>query len=263
MPEFLWPCNRTRGPVSEKGNPRQAATVILLREAEPKGFEVFLTRRPDGMPFLGGMYCFPGGGVTKEDCAVRVIERCRGLAAEQARKIAGAQFSPRQALGFWVAAIRELFEEVGVLLAVNSSGGRIAGSENRMGDKHRLLLDKSLSFVHLLESEGLYCDLSSLVYLSHWQTPAGNSVRFDTRFFVATLPHEQTPLSSSYEVTHSLWLTPERAMQGYMRGELPMIFPTFVSLRTLADFDSVASVLKEFGGRHSFAQAAALASGHH
>jgi 8-oxo-dGTP pyrophosphatase MutT (NUDIX family) len=243
--------------VSEKGNPRQAATVILLREVEPKGFEVFLTRRPDGMPFLGGMYCFPGGGVTKEDCAVHVIERCRGLAAEQARKIAGAQFSPRQALGFWVAAIRELFEEVGVLLAVNSSGERVAvSSANRMGDQLRSLLDKSLGFVHLLESEGLYCDLSSLVYLSHWQTPAQNSLRFDTRFFVATLPHEQTPLRSSYEVTHSMWLTPERAIQRYSRGELPMIFPTFVSLRTLADFDSVASVLKEFGGRQPCARTA-------
>ena len=117
---------RTRGPVSEKAKPRQAATVVLAaRCAEPKGFEVFLTRRPDGMPFLGGMYCFPGGAVTKEDSAPRMIERCRGRTADQARKIAGAQFSPRQALGFWIAAVRELFEEVGVLLAVDASGKRV------------------------------------------------------------------------------------------------------------------------------------------
>jgi len=238
--------------VSEKGKPRQAATVVLLRRAEPSGFEVLLTRRPDGMPFLGGMYCFPGGAVTKDDCAARTIERCRGLAAEQARKIAGAQFSPRRAQGFWVAAVRELFEEVGVLLAVKPSGVAVEGLEaGGLREKHRALLDDSLSFLALLESEDLYCDLSSLVYLSHWQTPAQNSLRFDTRFFVAALPQEQTPLEMSGEVAHSVWLTPDLAMQRSSRGELPMIFPTFASLRTLADFESLASVMKELGGRYS------------
>ena len=238
--------------MSEKAKPRLAATVILLREAKPKGFEVFLTRRPDDMPFLGGMYCFPGGGVTKEDCAVRAIERCRGLAPEQARRIVGAQFSPRQAVGFWVAAVRELFEEVGVLLAIDSSGARVSVSAaSRIGDKHRALLDKSLSFAGLLASENLYCDLESLAYFSRWQTPAQNPLRFDTRFFVALLPHEQAPMGTSYEVTHSLWLTPEGAMRRYSRGDLPMIFPTFASLRTLADFETLESVMKEFGGRHS------------
>lgn len=233
--------------MSDKAKPRQAATVVLLRAAEPKGFEVFLTRRPDGMPFLGGMYCFPGGAVTKEDSAPRMIEQCRGRTADQARKITGAQFSPRQALGFWVAAVRELFEEVGVLLAVDSSDMRV-NKENaiRLAKKHQSLLDKSLSFLALLESEKLYCDLRGLAYLSHWQTPAQTSLRFDTRFFVAALPQDQTPRETSPEVTHSVWLTPELAMQRYARGELPMIFPTFTSLRTLADFESLDAVMKEF-----------------
>jgi 8-oxo-dGTP pyrophosphatase MutT (NUDIX family) len=238
--------------VNQKAKPRQAATVILMRDAYPKGFEVFLTRRPDGMPFLGGMYCFPGGAVTKDDCAVRTIERCRGLAPEQARKIVGAQFSPRQALGFWVAAIRELFEEIGILLAVNSSGARVAASgrdPRRLSEKHRAFLERTLSFAGLLESADLYCDLASLAYMSHWQTPAQNPLRFDTRFFIAALPQDQTPLETSEEVTHSIWLTPELAMQRYGRGELPMIFPTFTSLRTLADFETLEDVMKEFG-RH-------------
>ena len=111
---------------------------------------------------------------------------------------------------------------------------------------HDALLNNSLSFVSLLESEELRCDLASLGYFSHWQTPSQVSQRFDTRFFVAALPPEQIPLESSYEVTHSLWLAPERAMQLHERGQLPMIFPTFVSLRTLADFETVESVLKEF-----------------
>ncbi|HKY06683.1 MAG TPA: hypothetical protein VJQ55_00500, partial [Candidatus Binatia bacterium] len=86
-----------------------------------------------------------------------------------------------------------------------------------------------------------------LAYLSHWQTPAETPLRFDTRFFLTVLPEGQRPLEMSEEVTHSLWLTPESAMQRYERGELPMIFPTYVSLRTLADFDRVDSVMKEFG----------------
>ena len=234
--------------MSEKAKPRQAATVVLLRAAQPKGFEVFLTRRPDGMPFLGGMYCFPGGTVTKEDSAPRMIERCRGRRVEQARKIAGAQFSPRLALGLWVAAVRELFEEVGVLLAVDAYGKRVdKGNASRIAEWHRAVLDKSLSFVSLLESEKLYCDLAGLAYLAHWQTPAQTPLLFDARFFVAALPHDQTPLATSAEVAHSVWLTPELAMQRYARGELPMIFPTFTSLRTLADFDSLEAVMKEFG----------------
>jgi len=233
--------------VSDKAKPRQAATVVLLRAAEPKGFEVLLTRRPEGMPFLGGMYCFPGGAVTKEDSAPGMIERCRGRTAEQVRKIAGAQFSPRQALGFWIAAVRELFEEVGILLAMDSSGKRVDQSNaSRLAEKHRALLDRTLNFVSLLESENLYCDLASLAYFSHWQTPAETSLRFATRFFVAALPRDQTPLETSEEVTHSIWLTPELAMRRYTRGELPMIFPTFTSLRTLADFESLDAVMKEF-----------------
>jgi 8-oxo-dGTP pyrophosphatase MutT (NUDIX family) len=235
--------------MTEQVKPRQAATVVLLRAAGPKGFEIFFTRRPDDMAFLGGMYCFPGGTVTKEDWAPRMTERCRGRSADQARKIVGARFSPRQALGFWIAAARELFEEVGVLLAVGADGKRVdVADASRGGEKHDGLGDRSVSFVALLERENLYCDLTGLAYFSHWQTPSQTPLRFDTRFFVAALPPGQTPCPTSAEVTHSVWLTPELAMQRYARGELPMIFPTFTSIRTLADFESLDSVMKEFSG---------------
>lgn len=227
-----------------KAKPRQAATVILLREAARGGFEVFLTRRPDRMPFLGGMYCFPGGAVTDDDTAPHAIELCRGLTPEQARKVAGAQFSPRQAMSFWIAAARELYEEAGILLAVDAQGRRI--SANALSIEHGAGSEKSASFADLLRSAGAYCGLASLTYFSRWQTPSQNTIRFDTRFFLAVLPPDQTPLASSAEVTHSLWVTPEGGMQGYTRGELPMIFPTFASLRSLADFTTVESVVKEF-----------------
>jgi 8-oxo-dGTP pyrophosphatase MutT (NUDIX family) len=148
-----------------------------------------------------------------------------------------------------VSAVRELFEEVGILMAVDSSGTpigrRLAGELFR---RQRRSVEKP-SFSALLETEELYCDLSRLFYVSHWQTPAETALRFDTRFFAAALPEGQNPLESSAEVTHGVWLTPELAMQRYARGELPMIFPTYASLRTLADFEDVEAVIKEFG-RH-------------
>src|SRR5262245_6893363 len=110
---------------------RQAATVILLRPAEPNGFEVFLTRRPDEMAFLGGRYCFPGGAVQKEDCVPAMLHLCNGLSPADARRIIGAHLSPPEALGLWIAGVRELFEEVGILLAVDSSGHAWPGAQRR------------------------------------------------------------------------------------------------------------------------------------
>jgi 8-oxo-dGTP pyrophosphatase MutT (NUDIX family) len=233
----------------EQQKSRQAGTVILLRPAEPNGFEVLLTRRPDKMAFLGGMYCFPGGAVQEDDCAPAMLRLCYGLSPADARTILGAQLSPPEALGFWIAGVRELFEEAGVLLAVDHSGQPWPAAQERahnLADKHAALLQETLSFRSLLESEELFCDASRLVYFSHWQTPEQSSIRFDTRFFLATLREEQTPLPASPEVAHSLWLTPDRALELFAKNELPLIFPTFASLRTLADFDSLEAVLREY-----------------
>ena len=236
--------------MSEPSKPKQAATVILLRPVEPRGFEVFLTRRPDSMPFLGGMYCYPGGTMSKDDCRPAMIARTLGRTPKQARQIIDAAFTPEEAVGLWIAAVRELFEEVGVLLAAEYSGAGLSMTPERaarLAERHHELSNKSLSFAALLERERLYCDLASLSHFSYWRTPAQFAMRFDTRFFIAALPPGQTPLATSYEVAHSVWLTPDRAMQLCNRQELPMIFPTFAALRTLADFDTLDSVLREFG----------------
>ena len=229
--------------------PRLAATVILLRAAEPRGFEVFLTRRPEGMAFLGGMYCFPGGTLRNEDFSDAMLSRSAGMTPDRAQKIIGAEFAPRQALGLWIATIRELFEEAGILLAVNGAGERIlanTGLASRLTEKHSRLLTKTLSFYSVLESEGFFCDLAALAHFSHWQTPAHVSTRFDTHFFLASLPADQSPLPTSSEVTQSVWLTPDGALRLFSKNELPMIFPTFASLRTLADLDSLERVFKEY-----------------
>jgi 8-oxo-dGTP pyrophosphatase MutT (NUDIX family) len=229
---------------------KEAATVILLRPGQARGFEVLLTRRPAAMAFLGGMYCFPGGTLRQEDCSDRMVDRSRGLTPNDARAIVGAHFAPRKALGLWLAAIRELFEEVGILLATGTAGERIVLNKARTSEIHSALLAKAASFQTILERDHLLCDTARLAYFSHWQTPAGVPLRFDTHFFVAALPEDQKPLPTSSEVARSLWLTPDRALQLFDKAELPMIFPTFASLRTLADFDSLDLVLKEFQQRN-------------
>jgi 8-oxo-dGTP pyrophosphatase MutT (NUDIX family) len=235
--------------MSEIHKPKQAGTVILLRPAQSGSIEVLLTRRPDEMAFLGGMYCFPGGTVQKQDFSAAILRRCHGLSPTAARKIVGSHFIPQEALGLWVAAIRELFEEVGVLLAITRDGRPAAMDRDlnhRLAKQHTALLARDLSFNALLEAENLQCDTSRLAYFSYWQTPSQFKVRFDTRFFLASVPADHPPLAVSPEVAHSIWLTPDRALQLFDKGNLPMIFPTFASLRALADFDSLDSLFAEF-----------------
>lgn len=234
--------------MNEKQKPRQAATVILLRRPHQGGIEVLLTRRPEKMAFLGGMYCFPGGTVRKEDVSPAALRRCHGVSPATARKIVGSHFSPREALGLWVAAIRELFEEVGVLLAVKDNGEPAVPAANlysRFTKRDQPGAPES-TFISFLETENLRYDASQLVYFSHWQTPAQFKMRFDTRFYLGALPEGQQPLSSSAEVSQSIWLSPDRALNMFTQNNFPMIFPTFASLRTLADFNSLEAVFAEF-----------------
>lgn len=233
--------------------PRNAATIILLRTGKDGGIEVFLTRRPEKMDFLGGAYVFPGGAVGKEDCAERTLKRCRGVAAEAAREILGAHLKPEVALGHWIAGIRELFEETGVLLCVSERGEALDVGSRRadLEQMRRKIVRRETTFRETLEAENLFCDASRLAYFSHWLTPEEFAMRYDTRFFIAALPPGQIPLERSEEVAASLWISPERAMQRYARGALPMIFPTYASLRTLADFETVDGLFGEYSRRRS------------
>jgi 8-oxo-dGTP pyrophosphatase MutT (NUDIX family) len=237
--------------MTEPSHPKDAATIILLRRQSGGGFEAFMTRRPDQMKFLGGMYVFPGGTVRPEDYTEGVLKRCRGLTVQEAQKIIGPTLGREICLGHWVAAVRELFEEVGILLCVTETGEPLKMSDedrrDRTAARRLALIQREIDFQSFLESEGLLCDLTKLVYFSHWQTPQEFSMRFNTRFYLAELPPDQEPLPYSQEVTHSVWLTPERSLQLCEQGKLPLIFPTFACLRRLADFDTLESLAAEYG----------------
>lgn len=225
-----------------EGWPRYAATIVLLRPEENGRFEVLLTRRPRQMKFLGGFFVFPGGTDREEDYSAGLLKRCRGLSPADAQRILGNHLGPEISFGHWVAGVRELFEEVGVLLCATESGREInLGDEaikQRLEQKRLALVKGTLDFGSLLESEGLVCDLSRLIYHYHRVTPEYFSMRFDTRFFLTPLPPDQKPLARSEEVTESLWIKPEDALHRSYEDEFPLIPPTSTVLENLSEIPS-------------------------
>jgi 8-oxo-dGTP pyrophosphatase MutT (NUDIX family) len=230
--------------------PRCASTVVLVRPDENGGFDVLLTRRPDGMRFLGGFYVFPGGTVHESDYAPAVLRRCRGISGEAARRILDNRHEPEEALGHWVAVLRELFEEVGVLLCVDENGQEAEVNnpavKQRIERARQAIVREDLDFAVFLESESLFCDLARAVYFDHWVTPAIYSMRFDTRFFIAVAPPKQKPLIRSEEVTHSLWIRAEDALARIDRHDFPILPPTTTVLQRLAHLATWERLCAEF-----------------
>jgi 8-oxo-dGTP pyrophosphatase MutT (NUDIX family) len=234
--------------MQEQVRPRRASTIVLSRPAEDGGFEIFMTRRPQEMRFLGGFFVFPGGSVKRSDAAPAMLAVCRGLSPEDARSRLGDELDAEESIGHWVAAIRELYEEVGVLVCIDGDGGSALTEETRQRvvAKRASLIGKTVAFPELLASEGLFCDLGKLVYFYHRVTPERYAMRFDTRFFLAPLPEGQVPLEVSEEVTESLWITPEEGLRRSERGRMAIIPPTLNTLRTLAELGTWDALCREF-----------------
>jgi 8-oxo-dGTP pyrophosphatase MutT (NUDIX family) len=194
------------------------------------------------MRFLGGVYVFPGGAVHQSDYSPTVLRRCRGLSGAEARKLLGGHHDEDLALGHWVAGIRELFEEVGILLATTDGGGDMDVGEQatllRFEKCRRAIVREELDFGGFLQSEQLYCELRRTVYFYHRITPEIYPVRFDTRFFLARLPVNQTPLLYSEEVSDALWLNPGEALTRAHGRDFPLLPPTTTVLEDLSQVSS-------------------------
>ena len=230
---------------SDKSALRPAATVMLIRDIENGEFEVFMLQRTLNAAFAGGMYVFPGGRVDELDGIEELEQLCDGLDDKHA---SGLLQIPSGGLAYWVAAIRECFEEAGVLLARNSQTKQLVAFDEpaiiQRFDEARLKIhDSSLSVIDLCRSENLSLVTESIHYVSHWITPVGEARRFDTRFFVARAPESQEPLHDSQETIASLWVQPQDALDKLARGELAMFPPTSENLKFLANFKTTAEVL--------------------
>jgi 8-oxo-dGTP pyrophosphatase MutT (NUDIX family) len=221
--------------------PLPASTVVLVRPDEHGAFEVLMNRRPERMQTYAGAYVFPGGCVEPTDYSPEMLALTHGLTSAEARATLESDLEPEICLGHWVAAARELFEEAGIHFF---AGAGDAGSSDSTSRLERLLSQRSalqrgeLTLASLLNSELLRCDISGLSYFSHRITPEHYKIRFDTRFFLAALPAQQTPLHSSEEVAESLWITPQAALDRVSHGGFPMMPPTIAVLRMLAEHGS-------------------------
>ena len=224
---------------------RDAATVMLVRDVpgSGSGMEVFMLRRNLNSDFVGGAYVFPGGGVDEADRHAELEAVCRGLSDDAASARLGIE---RGGLAFWVAAIRECFEEAGVLLAA-SSHGPLALDDPVTADRfrlHRKAVDAGeRRLVEVCVQEGLQLTVDRVHYFSHWITPVGPPRRYDTRFFVAAAPAGQEPLHDDRETIASLWVQPADALERHRRGGLDLILPTIRNLEAISRFERSADLL--------------------
>jgi 8-oxo-dGTP pyrophosphatase MutT (NUDIX family) len=211
--------------------PRPAATVLLLRDAPGGGpLQVFLQRRVTGMAFAGGMTVFPGGGVDPGDRPDP--SRWRGPGPEWwAQRFA---CSAEEAGALVVAAVRETFEECGVLLA--DPGPVDAAARDDLAARRRTLPD-------VLASAGLTLCADLLLPWARWVTPESEARRYDTAFFVARLPEGQNADARTTEAVEATWWTPDDALEGGRRGALRLMPPTHHTLQELAAYPATAAVM--------------------
>jgi 8-oxo-dGTP pyrophosphatase MutT (NUDIX family) len=214
--------------------PRDAASLILVRDGAD-GVEVLLLQRHPESRFSPGAFAFPGGRIEPSDSAAGIERLCRGLGrAEAAARLAGVR-PPERAIAFWVAGLREAFEEAGLLLAVAAAGGAPGDAVVRAAVLHRARSrEDAATFAPLLEELGLVLPLDRLGYWAHWITPEERAIRYDTRFFVAEAPSGQTPDPDGREVVGWRWLPPGEALRRHAAGEMTLPFPTQRILASLA-----------------------------
>jgi 8-oxo-dGTP pyrophosphatase MutT (NUDIX family) len=205
--------------------PQLAATVILVRDGA-QGPEAFLMRRSMKSSFMPGAYVFPGGKVDPTDAA-----------------LAPDSTSP----AFMVAAIREVFEEAGVLLALDPSGQYPRLTERAAhwrAEQDRVCADPNY-FASLLKTNGLRLATDLIKPWTWWLTPVIETRRFDTRFFIARLPEGQEPLHDGHEATDSLWMPVGQCVQGYQNGTVTMAPPTMATLFEMKGLETVDALMAE------------------
>lgn len=222
-------------------------TIILVRESSTFGFEVFLLKRPEHSVFMGGNFVYPGGKLEKGDGDEEVFALSTGVSCDQALRTLGETDSDQLGLAYWIAGIRELFEEAGILLAYTTDSRLLSLESNAMKSRfalHRQALQEGKkSFLQMLKEEGLTLALDKCFYYAHWITPEARTVRFDTRFFVALCPPCQEASSDANETTEGVWFKPDKALRENLKGTIALSPPTLKTLEDLSRFGTVKDLL--------------------
>jgi len=228
--------------------PRDASTVVLLRDGDgaPGGLEVYLLRRVDQMAFAGGFCVFPGGGVDKRDFDHEI--GWAGPSPAEWASLLGTTEPHARALV--CAAVRETFEESGVLLAGPTASSVVADTTGEDWEADRQALEaRELSFTSFLSGRGLVVRSDLLAYWGSWITPVFEPRRYDTRFFVAALPEGQVTRDVSSESSHVLWKPVREVIADVDADRMAMLPPTYATCLELYAASSVAEALASAGSR--------------
>ena len=221
---------------------KPAATVILMREEIKGDFEIFMVKRSSRSTF-GSLYVFPGGKLDPEDSENDLYPYCEGMNNEEASKQLGIKDN---GLSFWIACIRECFEEVGVLLT--NPDDSILQDTYKLTKLRKELNNKEITFKEICVSESLRLRTKNIVPCAHWITPEIETKRFDTRFFLAKVNAKQLASHDGFELTESFWIKPADALAKLKNGEMNMILPTIKNIEKLAEFSSSTEAFNYFEG---------------
>lgn len=226
--------------------PRPAATVMVVRDGpmQDAPLEVLMLRRNLLADFVGGAHVFPGGAVDSGDADPLLQGLCPGLSDADASAALGV---PSGGLAYWVAAVRECFEEAGLLFARDAGGAPLTFSDPDVAARfarHRAALNaRQRSFLDVCHAEDLSLAVDSLQYFAHWITPEGSPRRYDTRFFVAPAPDGQTPTHDAAETIADMWVRPADALDRHRAGQMELILPTIRNLQAIGRFATSAELL--------------------
>jgi 8-oxo-dGTP pyrophosphatase MutT (NUDIX family) len=216
--------------------PVPAATLALLRDRADGQVETLLIQRHVKSAFAGGDFVFAGGKVEAADLPHDVERFCAGLDARQAATVLGDGLSPVAALAYWVGAIREAFEEVGLLLAYGPNGRPVRldpPGRSRFEVYRRACQADNAAFFAMLRAEDLTIATDGLAHFAHWITPEESARRFDTRFFAAVAPAGQEAEADGTEIVDVRWLTPADALVAFRDKRISLRTPTLKNLELL------------------------------
>lgn len=227
------------------GTPKGASTVVLLRERGGAS-QVYLLRRHLQMAFAAGKYAFPGGTVDTRD-RDRAVAWAGPTPAEWGERLTCGEAEARALV---CAAVRETFEESGVLLAGSTDDSLVSDTTGDDWERDRAaLVDRSLSFADFLQQRGLLLRTDLLKAWAHWITPEFEPRRYDTRFFLAVIPEGQRTRDVSGEADEVTWMRPADAVLAVDEGTMSMLPPTYITISELARFATIQQALEAAEGR--------------
>jgi 8-oxo-dGTP pyrophosphatase MutT (NUDIX family) len=256
-PDFVIPFDRLPERFAESldhppevpAKPRPAATIVLMRDG-PDGLEILLMKRNRSAGFVPGAYVFPGGRVDASDATEELLVRVAGLTPEHAAERLDLVGAEPPAIAYFLAALREAFEETGIFVGIDAEGAAppTAAEDAEVDAARDDLMEGRCGLAAMLARLGWTLDGASVEYFAHWITPVPEPRRYDTRFFAAKVRAGATPVIDPREMTDAVWLSPADALTRCDNGSLPMVFPTIKTLEQLEGYETAEEALSGLAG---------------